>query len=53
MGAMTGADFVEGNTVETLVNGDGIFPPMLKAIREARKTITFENYIWASGSIIF
>lgn len=51
MGAMTGADFVEGNTVETLVNGDGFFPPMLKAIREARKTITFENYIWASGSI--
>src|SRR5688500_9351329 len=51
MGPITGADFTDGNTVETLVNGDGFFPPMLKAIREAQKTINLETYIWESGYI--
>jgi len=37
--------------VEVLLNGDEIFPGMLKAIRGARKTITFETYIYWSGSI--
>jgi cardiolipin synthase A/B len=51
MGPMTGADFTDGNEIEILVNGDGFFPPMLKAIREAKKTITLETYIWESGHI--
>jgi cardiolipin synthase len=51
MGPLTGADFTDGNRVDTLVNGDGFFPPMLKAIREAKKTITLETYIWSSGYI--
>lgn len=51
MGPMTGADFTSGNAIETLVNGDGFFPPMLQAIRDARKTITLETYIWSSGHI--
>jgi len=51
MGPMTGADFADGNAVEMLVNGDAFFPPMLQAIREAKKTITLETYIWASGHI--
>lgn len=51
MGPITGADFTDGNEVETLVNGDGFFPPMLKAIRGAKKTITLETYIWESGYI--
>ncbi len=51
MGPMTGADFTDGNSIQTLVNGDEFFPSMLKAIREAKKTITFENYIWSSGYI--
>lgn len=51
MGPMTGADFTDGNSVETLVNGDQFFPPMLQAIREAQKTITLETYIWSSGYI--
>jgi cardiolipin synthase len=51
MGPMTGADFTEGNAVQTLPNGDGFFPPMLKAIREAQKTITLETYIWSTGYI--
>ena len=51
IGPITGADFTEGNTVETLVNGDEYFPRMLEAIREARKSITLETYIWESGYI--
>ncbi|MEO6569345.1 MAG: phospholipase D-like domain-containing protein, partial [Opitutaceae bacterium] len=51
MGPLLGADFTGGNSVQTFVNGDNFFPPMLKAIREAKKTITLETYIWTSGKI--
>jgi cardiolipin synthase len=51
MGPITGADFTDGNAIETLVNGDNFFPPMLEAIRAAQKTITLETYIWESGQI--
>ncbi|MGH7956944.1 MAG: phospholipase D-like domain-containing protein [Opitutaceae bacterium] len=51
MGPLTGADFTDGNSIETLVNGDAFFPAMLQAIREAKKTITLETYIWESGYI--
>jgi len=51
MGPLTGADFTAGNSVETLVNGDRFFPPMLQAIREAKKTVSLETYIWESGEI--
>jgi cardiolipin synthase len=40
-----------GNSVTPLVNGDRIFPDMLRAIRGAQKTITFETFIYWSGSI--
>ncbi|MEO5958981.1 MAG: phospholipase D-like domain-containing protein [Opitutaceae bacterium] len=50
-GPVVGAEFIDGNSVEILVNGDRFFPAMLKAIREAQKTITFETYIWAPGKI--
>ncbi|WP_235537946.1 phosphatidylserine/phosphatidylglycerophosphate/cardiolipin synthase family protein [Pelomonas sp. Root1217] len=51
LGALLGPQIVEGNQVDTLLNGDEIFPAMLAAIRSARKTITFETYIYWSGSI--
>jgi cardiolipin synthase A/B len=51
MGNLLGPPLVPGNTVEELVNGDRIFPSMLEAIRGARKTITFETYIYWSGKI--
>lgn len=51
MGPLLGADFSGGNSVETLINGDNFFPPMLEAIREAKKSITLETYIWTSGKI--
>ncbi len=42
---------VPGNRVELLLNGDQIFPAMLAAIRGARASITFANYIWETGDI--
>ena len=51
MGVLLGPALLEGNRVETLVNGDQIFDAMLKDIRAASKTITFETYIYWSGRI--
>ena len=51
MSVLLGPTLVEGNKVETLLNGDQIFPAMLAAIRSAKKTISFETYIYWSGEI--
>jgi len=51
MGVLLGPSLVEGNRVDTLLNGDQIFRAMLEAIRSASKTITFETYIYWSGDI--
>lgn len=51
LGPLVGAEFTAGNKVQTLVNGDELFPAMLDAIRGAQKNITLESYIWSSGYI--
>lgn len=51
MNSVFGADLETGHSIETLVNGDAIFPPMLKAIAEAKVTINFLTYIYWSGDI--
>ena len=51
MGALLGPPIVNGNRVQALLNGDEIFPSMLDAIRSAQHTITFETYIYWSGTI--
>jgi cardiolipin synthase len=51
MGSLFGSNNIPGNAIETLVNGDKIFPSMLAAIEGARNTITFETYIYWSGTI--
>ena len=51
MSHLLGPPLVAGNQVRELINGDEIFPPMLAAIRAAKKTITFETYIYWSGDI--
>lgn len=51
MDAMLGPDVLGGNTVTLLQNGDEIFPAMLEAIRGARVSITFETYIYWSGTM--
>jgi len=51
MSNLLGPPLVPGNKVKELLNGEEIFPPMLAAIRGAKKTITFETYIYWSGDI--
>ena len=51
MHALTGAPLSEGNHVTILKNGVEIFPPMLAAIRAAKKTINLEFYIYWDGEI--
>jgi cardiolipin synthase len=51
MGNLFGPAFVPGNRVTSLLNGDQTFPAMLKAIRSARRTITFESYIYWSSRV--
>lgn len=51
MGVLLGPSFKDGNRAKALINGDEIFPAMLAAIREAKRTITFETYIYWSGNI--
>ena len=51
MGVLLGPPLVDGNRIDTLVNGDRIFPSMLEAISGAKQTIAFEMYIYWSGEI--
>jgi cardiolipin synthase A/B len=50
-GALLGGNFVPGNSIVTLVNGDQIFPAILKAIRGAQRSIDFETYVFWDGDI--
>jgi cardiolipin synthase A/B len=48
---LLGPPMVAGNHLVSLLNGDEIFPAMLKAVGEARQTITIEQYIWSPGKV--
>jgi len=51
MSSLLSAPVLGGNRVDDLQNGEEIFPPMLEAIRGARRSITFETYIYWSGDV--
>ncbi len=51
MGSLLGPGIVGGNQAVELLNGEQIFPAMLGAIRQAKRTINFETYIYWSGDI--
>ncbi len=51
MGSLLGPPVVAGNEVRELVNGEQIFPAMLEAIGAARRSISFETFIYWSGEI--
>jgi cardiolipin synthase len=51
MGSLLQPAILGGNNVTPLINGDRIFPAMLEAIRGARRTITFETFIYWSGDV--
>jgi cardiolipin synthase A/B len=49
LGAYTGTTVVGGNRVEILLNGEQIFPAKLAAIRKARTTINYAQYVFEDG----
>jgi cardiolipin synthase A/B len=49
--AYGGAPIVGGNTVEVLLNGEQIFPAMVEALRSAKKTITYAQYVYEDGPV--
>jgi cardiolipin synthase len=51
MSTLLGPTILTGNRITPLENGDEIFPSMLEAIRGAKRSITFETYIYWSGKI--
>ena len=51
LNTLLGPSLVGGNRIETLQNGDEIFPAMLEGIRSAKRTITFETYIFTDGEV--
>ncbi|MES2568531.1 MAG: phospholipase D-like domain-containing protein [Verrucomicrobiota bacterium] len=51
MSHLLGPPILDGNLVTPLRNGAQIFPEMLAGIESATRTITFETFIYWSGSI--
>ena len=51
VGHLLGPQITDGNHVETLLNGDQIFPAMLEAIRSAKRSINFETFVYWEGRI--
>jgi cardiolipin synthase len=49
--AHTDAPILAGNAVKLLLNGEQTFPAMLEAIRGARKSITYAQYLYQDGAI--
>ena len=50
-GSLLGPNFVPGNNITTLINGNQIFPAMLGAIRSAKRSICLETYVFQDGEI--
>ena len=48
--ALVGADLSTGNQFVVHTNGDEFFPAMLAAIRGATRRVSFESYIYKSGT---
>ena len=45
--------WIEGNQIDTLVNGGAYFPVMLAAVKSAKKTITFETFVAVDGYVTY
>jgi cardiolipin synthase len=52
LAALVGGDLSRGNRYIVHTNGDQFFPAMLNAIRSARTRVSFESYIYKSGTAI-
>ncbi|MDA0768421.1 MAG: phosphatidylserine/phosphatidylglycerophosphate/cardiolipin synthase family protein, partial [Verrucomicrobia bacterium] len=50
LAAASGAPWTGGNDIITLENGGLYYPPMLEAIKNARKSVTFETFAFMSST---
>ena len=48
---LLGVQLTQGNRYTVLTNGDQIFPSMLDAIRNAKRRVSFETYIFKQGKM--
>ncbi|WP_051881547.1 phospholipase D-like domain-containing protein [Parvularcula oceani] len=48
---VVGTPFVGGNAIDTLCNGDEIFPAMLEAIRGAQSRVEFLTFVYWQGDV--
>ena len=48
---LIGAALTTGNRYEVLTNGDQFFPAMLDAIKNAKRRISFETYVYKKGQM--
>lgn len=51
LGKINSRPWIAGNEVRTLPNGDSFFPPMLEAVKKARRSITFETFAFVDAPI--
>mgnify|MGYP006207585551 CR=1 FL=1 len=49
--ALVAAPILDGNRVDVLLNGEQTFPAMLEAIRGAKRSITYAQYLYQDGAI--
>jgi len=49
LGGYSGTTVVAGNRVDVLLNGEEIFPAKLAAIRSARRSINYAQYVFEDG----
>jgi cardiolipin synthase A/B len=49
--ALTDAPIIGGNKVELLENGDATFPAIFREIKNAKRTITFAQYLFKGGAL--
>ena len=49
--SLTGSGITRGDEYQILVNGVQVFPAMLDAIRQSRRRINFETYIYDTGRV--
>ena len=51
MAEMSRTPWMGGNKVRTLPNGDAFFPPMLAAVKSAKRSITFETFAFVDAPV--
>src|SRR5262245_30427637 len=51
MGSLVEPGVLASNKITALINGDQIFPAMLEAARQAKRSICLETYIYWSGEV--